>query len=227
MLYLANPSTPDIRAAMTAGDLGCITTPRQGNPVPPGAWWAADNGRFGKGWPGSERWWTWLTGQVHRYDPDHCLFAVAPDRPFDAPATLADSAPWLPRIRSLGIPAAYAAQDGCDEPDLLPWPDFDVLFIAGTTNWKTGVVAERLARQARQLGKNVHMGRVNSRRRLHLADYFGCATSDGTYLTYGPDQNLPRLLNWLADLHHQPTLLTPSPTTTPSPVRESPGHAHP
>lgn len=61
---------------MTAGDLGCITTPRQDNARPPGARWAADNGRFGKGWPGAERWWTWLTGQVHRYGPDRCLFAV-------------------------------------------------------------------------------------------------------------------------------------------------------
>ncbi|GAA1161487.1 hypothetical protein F4556_005109 [Kitasatospora gansuensis] len=212
MLYLANPSTPEIRHAMTVGDLGCITTPLQGNTIPPGAWWAADNGRFGKGWPGPERWWTWLTRQVHHYGPQNCLFAVAPDRPFDAAGTFTDSTPWLPRIRSLGIPAAYAAQDGCDTNDLLPWPDFDVLFLAGTTEWKTGPVAERLARQAHQLGKPVHMGRVNSRKRLRLADWFGCASADGTYLTYGPDQNLPRLLDWLNDLDHQPTLLTPERT---------------
>ncbi|MFJ6136430.1 hypothetical protein [Kitasatospora sp. NPDC092286] len=73
-------------------------------------------------------------------------------------------------------------------------------------------LAEHLASQAHQLGKPIHIGRVNSRRRLGIADWFGCASADGTYLTYGPDQNLPRLLRWLGDLDHQPTLLTPERT---------------
>src|SRR5262245_62932689 len=98
MLYLATPSSPQIREAMTAGDLGCMTTPAQGNVVPEGAWWAADNGRFGKGWPGPEKWWTWLETTVTRYGPDRCLFALAPDVPFDAAGTLEQSLPWLPRI---------------------------------------------------------------------------------------------------------------------------------
>jgi hypothetical protein len=45
------------------------------------------------------------------------------------------------------------------------------------------------------------MGRVNSRRRLRIAQAFGCTTCDGTYLAYGADTNLPRLLAWMNKLH--------------------------
>ncbi len=110
MLYLATPSGPEVRAAMLAGHLGCMTSPRQGNRLPPGVPWAADNGKFGKGWPGSAAWYDWLAGQVTRYGADLCLWAVAPDVPFDAAGTLAESRPWLPKIRALGVPAAFAAQ---------------------------------------------------------------------------------------------------------------------
>jgi hypothetical protein len=47
------------------------------------------------------------------------------------------------------------------------------------------------------MGKGTHMGRVNSNRRLQYAATIGCDSADGTYLAFGPDQNLPRLLWWL------------------------------
>jgi hypothetical protein len=183
-----------------------MTTPAQGNRVPDGALYAADNGKFGKGWPGPDAWWAWLETTVDRYGADRCLWAVAPDVPMDAAATLAESTPWLARIRSLGIPAAFAAQDGSEESGMVPWENIDVLFLAGSTEWKTGPAAVRLARQARERGLAVHMGRVNSARRLRLADWIGAATADGTYLAFGPEKNLPRLLDWLADIEQQPTL---------------------
>ncbi|MEU5385976.1 hypothetical protein ABZ391_19255, partial [Kitasatospora cineracea] len=62
---------------MTAVDLGYITTPRQGDPVPPGPWWAADNCRYGKPWPGTSRWWDRRYRQVQRNGPDHNQVGVA------------------------------------------------------------------------------------------------------------------------------------------------------
>jgi len=211
VLYLGTPSGPDIRAAMSTGRIGCMTTPAQGNRIPDGALYACDNSKFGRDgrgryWPGAEAWFAWLSRTVKRYGPDRCLWALAPDQPFDASGTLTQSLPWLARIRGLGVPAAYAAQDGCDAPGLLPWDAFDVLFLAGSTRWKLGPVAERLAREAQSRGKSVHMGRVNSRRRLRIAQAFGCASCDGTYLAFGPDTNLPRLLAWMNELHTTPTL---------------------
>ncbi|MEV5605483.1 hypothetical protein AB0L33_28980 [Streptomyces sp. NPDC052299] len=189
-----------------------MTTPAQGSRIPPGALYACDNSRFGsdgKGryWPGAERWFAWLSRTIGRYGPDRCLWALAPDAPFDAVATLTESQPWLARIRELGVPAAYAAQDGCDQPGLMPWDDFDTLFLAGTTQWKLGPVAERLAREARARGKSIHMGRVNSLVRLRVAEWFGCDSVDGTYLAYGPDKNLRTLLRWLDELDDRPSLL--------------------
>jgi hypothetical protein len=205
VLYVGTPSGPEVRAAMSAGLIACMTTPAQGNRIPDGALYAADNGKFGKGWPGADRWFEWLCTTVDRYGPDRCLWAVAPDVPFDAAGTLAESLPWLARIRELGIPAAFAAQDGCDELGV-PWDAFDVLFLAGSTEWKTGPVAEQLAREAKARGKTVHMGRVNSLARLRTAEWFGCDSADGTYLAFGPTKNLARLTDWLDDLHHTPSL---------------------
>ncbi|MBK8078249.1 MAG: hypothetical protein IPK24_22570 [Kineosporiaceae bacterium] len=200
MLYLATPSTPKVREAMSAGLIGCMTTPKQGNVVPPRAWYAADNGRFGKGWPGADAWWAWLQAKITRHGADRCLWALAPDEPGNAAATLTESLPWLGRIRGLGVPAAFAAQDGCEAPGMVPWDSLDVLFLAGSTDWKLSAAASDLALTAQALGKRVHMGRVNSLRRLRHASALRCATSDGTYIAFGPNVNLPRLLGWMEQI---------------------------
>lgn len=186
---------------MTAGLLGCIVTPKQGNRLPDGVSFCADNGAFGKGYPGDDAWWAWL----QTLPADRCAFAVAPDVPFDAQATLAKSGPWLERIRTLGIPAALAAQDGIESLGV-PWDSFDVLFIGGTTEWKLGRHARALIREAKLRGKTVHMGRVNSERRLRYAHHIGCDSADGTYVAFGPDVNLPDVLAWLRAVNGQGSL---------------------
>ena len=118
---------------MRDGLIGYMDTPAQGNARPEGVAWAADNGCFGAGYPGDAAWLAWLASQ----DPDGCLFATAPDVVGDAEATLTRSAPFLPRIRALGYPAALVAQDGLTI-DACPWADIDALFIGGTTAWKLG-----------------------------------------------------------------------------------------
>lgn len=183
---------------MSAGIIDCITTPSQGNRIPPGAWFCADNGAYGKGYPGDAAWWAWVQGLPR----DRCRFVVAPDVVGDAAATAERSAPWLPRIRSAGHRAAFVAQDGL-EGMAVPWGAFDVLFIGGTTAWKLGAAARRIVATSNDHGIPVHMGRVNSFRRLRYADAIGCASADGTYLTYGPDLNVERVLWWLREINHQ------------------------
>jgi hypothetical protein len=185
---------------MTAGFLGCMTTPKQGNVIPQDAWYACDNGKFGKGWPGPEAWYAWLARTVTRYGSDRCLWAVAPDVPFDAAGTLTESGPWLQPIRDLGIPVAFAAQNWSEEPGMIPWDAIDVLFLAGDTEWKLSIHAAELAHEAKARGKRVHMGRVNSEERLRHAMAVGCDTADGTFLAFGPDVNLPRLMGWFEHL---------------------------
>lgn len=186
---------------MSNGLIDCIVTPKQGNRIPHDAWLCADNGCFGKGYPGDAEWFSWLQG----LPADRVRWAVAPDVVADAQATITRSRPWLSRIRSLGIPAAFVAQDGLEDLEV-PWDEFDVLFIGGSTEWKLGGHAARIASEAKARGKSVHMGRVNSHRRLAYAQHIGCDSVDGTFLAFGPDQNLPRLLGWLHRIGSEPAL---------------------
>jgi hypothetical protein len=219
MLYLANPCTPAVRDAMaTTGHLAAIMSPRQGNQLPADALFAVDNncgpgkdGRPGQAFPGDERYMTLIQDLIEADGADpcdpftsRCLFATAPDVVADAKATLRRSY-MLAWIRHAGFPAAFVAQDGLED-GRVPWDDFDALFLGGSTRWKLGPAARALAGEARRRGKWLHMGRVNSLRRLRYADAIGCHSCDGTYLTYAPDANLPRLLGWLRDIHTQGTL---------------------
>lgn len=161
--------------------------------------WAAENGCFAKGDSfNADAWLVWLDSLPRA----GCLFAVAPDVFSDAVATLKRSLPWLAKIRGLGFPAAFVAQNGAESMEL-PWEEFDVLFLGGTTAWKLSQAALELTRRSPH---SVHMGRVNSYRRLWRARLMGCSTADGTFLKFGPDVNRPRLFAWLDDLHRQPDL---------------------
>lgn len=193
MLYLANASSPGARDAMRTGEIGMICTPAEGRDPLTGVSWGADNGCFGKGYPGAPSWLSWLARLAEH--AERCLWATAPDIVGDAAATLHRSRPHLPAIRALGYPAALVAQDGLEHLTV-PWSTFDVLFIGGSTEWKLGPAAAGLVADAHDRGKRVHMGRVNSRRRFSYAEHLGCHSADGTFLAFGPDTNLPRLLSW-------------------------------
>lgn len=202
-LYFANPSTLLVRAAMREGLIGAITTPNQGNRIDGIPAWIADNGKFGKHYAGDGPFLRWLDGM--RPHASRCWFAVCPDVPFDAAATLAAFGPLAPAIRSLGYRVALAAQNGLEDM-AVPWDGFDVLFLGGDTAWKLGQHARRLTADALARGKGVHMGRVNSLRRYRYAEAIGCTSVDGTYLTFGPDQNLPKMLGWARDVRGQMTM---------------------
>lgn len=202
MLYLGNASSPAVRDAMASGEIGMMVTPAEGRSPAAARVWAADNGCFGVGYPGDKALTAWLARL--RPHSDRCLFATAPDVVADAAATLLRSEPHLPVIRRLGYPAALVAQDGLEHLRV-PWPEFDVLFLGGSTSWKLGPAAEALTAQALDRGKAVHMGRVNSARRWNHAQRIGCGSVDGTCLTYAPDANLARIRRWARPASGAPT----------------------
>lgn len=195
-LYYANPCAPSVIEEMQAGRLGYIDTPRQQNLPLPGVKWCADNGAFSARFE-EGRWWSFLLR--HRERVTTCSFATAPDVVGNAEATWKRSWPWLERIQSLGYPVAYVAQDGLESLPV-PWDHFDVLFVGGTTEWKLSDHVVALAAEARQRGKGLHVGRVNSFKRLLFAARIGADSVDGTFLTFGPDHNLPRLRAWYRKL---------------------------
>lgn len=202
MRYLTTAaSSPEVRAAMRAGDLVLLTVPYGGRNPEDYPVWAADNGCFGKGYPGDEGYLDWL--RKHQGHADRCLWATAPDVVGDAAATLARSRPMLSKIRELGYKVAFVAQDDL-EYLTVPWGDFDVMFVGGTTEWKMGPAAAWLVLRAKARGKEVHFGRVNSLKRLRYARSLGCETADGTYIAFGPEKNLGRMSRWLKMLDDEP-----------------------
>jgi hypothetical protein len=176
LLYLSGVRRPE---------MPLMARPGNGATPLPGQVWAADTGLFGSYGKHYTRakYLEWLA----KWPRDTCLFATAPDVVGDAVATLALSAPMFAPIRALGYRVAFVAQDGWEHIDV-PWGDFDALFIGGTTAWKLGPVASQAAREARRLGKWVHMGRVNSLRRMQYAESIGCDSADGTVLKHDPNR---------------------------------------
>ena len=90
-------------------------------------------------------------------------------------------------IRALGYPVALVAQDGLEELHIAR-PKVDALFIGGTTEWNLGEGARQIAAEAKRRGVWVHMGRVNSLRRMRYAESIGCDSADGTVLKHDPNR---------------------------------------
>lgn len=191
-MYLGtSPSYESVVAALDAHDLGLMCQP--GSNRPRSGWiWAADNGCFGESWSESS-WQTWLHSE--RLPRCGCLFAAVPDSYASHDETLEMWGEYYPEVRESLLPPAFVAQDGATIGNV-PWRYLDCLFIGGSTAWKQGVEARALAKQAKSFGKWVHIGRVNTASRLR--SWQGIADSvDGTFLAFGPDTNLPKLLGWI------------------------------
>jgi hypothetical protein len=142
-----------------------------------GRFWALDNAAFSNGFdPGR------YYGLLEKLEPhkDTCLFVVMPDVVGDAKATLEEYERW-PRP---DFPVAFVAQDGQED---LEFPDFDWLFVGGTTDWKMGQDAIRCIERAHDLGKPVHVGRVNSIKRFQYFQKLGVFSVDGTKAVFAPD----------------------------------------
>lgn len=216
ILYLSGCTNDRIEPAMLDAGIGLMITPSTGyvRRIQTYPFHAADNGCFQpKTYVGDDKLLTWLDRLPGR---ERCLFAVVPDvsrRPDgslggDPVATWAKFEEMGPLVQELGFPAALAAQNGIENMGNVKdqIESCDCLFLAGSTEWKLGVIAERLAKDARNAGKWVHMGRVNSLKRLERARSMGCNSVDGTFLGFAPNANLPRLGRWIVALDMNPML---------------------
>ena len=200
MIYLSGAIQPEL---MRQPDMGFMLQPGMGNrPNLSETLWAADNGCYAAGDRFDYNGWLRWLAEFSTYNAT-CLFAVAPDVVGNAEETIARSMPALHDIRQLGYRPALVAQDGLENLHV-PWDEFDVLFVGGTTEWKLSEHAYRLVQEADARGKWTHMGRVNSWRRLKAAAISGYDSADGTYIAFAPDKLLPRVQAWLATLRRTP-----------------------
>lgn len=141
--------------------------------------YAIDNGVFARG----ERWdecaffelldWAKLSGHNPKW-------VIVPDVVGDAIRTLRRWELYRERVADYGWPLAFAVQDGMTAADVPAAAD--VVFVGGSTEWKWRTVAmwcdsfNGVARRCRP----VHVGRVNTYRRLWRAHDAGATSCDGT-----------------------------------------------
>jgi hypothetical protein len=198
VLYLATASGPKVRDAMTTGVVGQMVTYKSGNRLTPNTAFAIDNGvvKMIDGLPTTDpdwdpnRWQDCL--DQHMNEPD-CLFAAVPDAVSDTDETDRRWRRWASAVSRRGYRCAYVAQDGCQR---IP-AGAEIVFLGGSDKFKLGSEGQQVVKAAHATGRRVHMGRVNTLRRLQYAAWLGCDSVDGTFLAFGPDLNLPRLVRYL------------------------------
>jgi hypothetical protein len=176
--------------------LGILLTPKNrnsvANVVSMGLRWAVDNGAF-KGFDpvGFRRLVRKCEGQPR------LLWVACPDVVGDARATLRRFAEWEPELRLAGVPVAFVLQDGAEDRSL---PAAECYFVGGTTRFKLSEAAGSLMAEGKRRGSWVHMGRVNSRRRLMTALEAGCDSVDGSSLSMYGDKYIHKFCAWCRQL---------------------------
>ena len=205
MLYLSGclPSKPSIRQLLLDNNVGLLLTHLSQRNLPKDEnWiWAADNACFASKWE-SSAWLRWLEKMPN---PNQALFATVPDAVGDHSKTLEMWPKWFKQVKDLGFKPAFILQNGCTI-DEVPWDECDAVFIGGTTEWKISSQSQAICQEAKKRSKWVHMGRVNSFRRMTIARDFGCDSVDGTYLAFAPDFNALRLINMINRIEEEPSL---------------------
>lgn len=176
------------------GRTGELIVPGSGNApdalaLLPGRW-AMDNGAF-SGFNAS----AFMAMLQAFYYKRGCRFVTAPDAVGDAYQTLKQWPFWRDVIRGAGFPPAFVAQDGVTVTDV-PWPEIATLFIGGHTEWKLGQQAQTLIAYAKSRGLWVHMGRVNSQKRIWEATRMGCDSFDGSGFSRWADIRIPIGVAW-------------------------------
>jgi hypothetical protein len=206
MRYLVSGSTVSVSrlAQRWPNRLGHLLTPANRNsPVAllaTGLPWALDNGAYSHFDPERFRFRLRQVTGLPR-----CLFVVCPDVVADATATLALFTEWHDEVAATGQPVALAGQDGAEDLEM-PWDQFGAWFIGGSTKWKLSQASADLAGEARRRGKYVHMGRVNSNRRMRAAEAMGCDSVDGSSASMYGDKYIHRYCAFLQQLSHERSL---------------------
>lgn len=160
---------------------GMVITPF--NPRPPVLRYMFDNGAWTdfihKREFGAERFWNHLNQRIlkNEVQPD---FAVCPDLVAQGLKSLEFSLSWRRDLPD-SVRWYLAVQDGMEPAHVAPWlEDFAGLFVGGTSEWKMRSTPG-WAKLAREAGRKLHVGRVNTiPRAFYVAEVCGADSFDGT-----------------------------------------------
>lgn len=205
MILLVSGATKTLKKLGLSLPLGRLITPRcrsARNVEKLGLPWAADNGAF-SGFKPAE----FMAMIKAIAGKPGCLFVVVPDVVADAAATMELFCTWGPVVTSFGLPVAFVIQDG-QTLKTMPWKKIRAVFIGGTTEFKLSKTAAAITREARRRNLWVHMGRVNSLKRIKYAHRIGCSSVDGSGYSRWPDIYIPRACRYIQELDGQMKLFS-------------------
>jgi hypothetical protein len=186
--------------------LGRLYTPRTGNSVvqqPDGMVFAYDNDGFK--YFDKDRWLERLHDWTDRcvQAVDQCRFVTCPDFVGNAWMTDRLFKSWHGYIHRLGFPVAFVAQNGLERQKVY-WRRFEALFIGGDNVFKMAPFAADLIKEAKDKGKWVHVGRVNSIRRARVFLDLGVDSVDGTGFSMFPTTYIPWFMGFLQNPDNPP-----------------------
>lgn len=118
------------------------------------------------------------------------LFVVLPDVVADSAATLELWHQWKDEVQSYGYRLAFACQNG-QEPENVPAEAY-ACFIGGDTRWKLNN-----AGRFKGVRRWLHIGRVNTARRLAWAYRVGADSVDGTGYFRGDRSQVKALCHFI------------------------------
>ena len=192
---------PSNNSGLAIGRLVGMFPKRLGWLIGPGGWrqppswmpYALDNGAFGA-WEKKQEWNQHAFIELlDRARKSHFpLWVVVPDVVMDKDATIEKWPVWVPQIRAIlpNTPLAFAVQDGMTPADVPV--DADVIFVGGSDEFKWQTLRTWTANFPR-----VHVGRVNSERKLWQCDDAGAESCDGTGWMRGGEDRLSELEHYL------------------------------
>lgn len=212
MILFVNGGTKTVYSMTEHRDhLGILLSPACGNGIErtmaSGLPWAMDNGAY-SGFDATA--YKKMVAKCEGHQRHGLRWITCPDVVGDHQATLNLFDQWGMYLLRRHLPVAFVAQDGCTTGDV-PWEFIQCLFIGGTTEWKLGEDVVRLLEICRLKGFNVHVGRVNSRKRIRWCFDQGVASVDGTSMSRFSATYLPKFTAYIAGLKRQETLRLPMP----------------
>ena len=81
----------------------------------------------------------------------------------------------------------------------MPWGRMACLFVGGSTGWKLSQASRDLIGEAKRRRKWVHVGRVNSRKRIRWCVENAADSFDGSGFGMFPQSNIPKGLRWVEE----------------------------
>jgi hypothetical protein len=219
MILLVSGATTTVAHYAQHPALGRLIQPRSWNRVDvvarSGMPWGADNDALAGVKPDA---YLTMLDAIAKAPRERLKFVAAPDaveRTADGIVGSWEGTLWLwrcwrPALVNRGLPAAIVLQDGAT-PDSVPWDELSAVFVGASTRWKLSRSAELLVRTARARGLWVHVGRVNTMKRVARVEAMGADSFDGGQFSRWPSKYIPPFLARLEVRQHALTELARSP----------------